>query len=76
MFERVKPSKWRPGRPTNHYAEFFSQLANKRIERGFTKFHMAPWQVPDAGVRGASPAPVPQKQPLVVNQCPGYHLLH
>jgi hypothetical protein len=37
---------------------------------------MTPWQVPDAGVRGASRAPVPQKQALVVNQSPGYHLLH
>jgi hypothetical protein len=76
MFERVKPSEWRGSRPTDQYAEFFGQFANKRVKRGFTKFHMTAREVPDAWVRGASGAPVPQQQPLVPNQSPNYYLLH
>jgi hypothetical protein len=35
--------------PTDHYAEFFGQLTNKCVERGFTKFHMTPRQIQTLG---------------------------
>src|ERR1700681_2959569 len=63
-------------RPSNQYAEFFGQLANKRVEGSFTKLHMTTRQGPHAGVCGASHTPVAQKQPPALNEGPRYHLIH
>jgi hypothetical protein len=72
----MKPSKRRGSRPTNADAELLGQLPDKGIARGFTELDMAPRQVPDARVRDAFRAPLPQEHSLLLNQSRGYHFLH
>ncbi len=75
-YQWVKPSERRASGPADLHAQLLGQLANQRVERGFTRFHMAAWKGPDAWVRGATVAPVTQKQSPVLNQSSNYHLLH
>lgn len=46
----VQRGEWRGNGPTDLHAQFLGQLANQRVERGFTRFHMSAWEVPDARV--------------------------
>jgi hypothetical protein len=73
---RMEPSERRGIRPSDPDAELLSQLTDEGSARGFAKLDMTPGQVPDAGVRDASCAPMPQKHPLMLNQSPGHHVIH
>jgi hypothetical protein len=77
MFDgRMEPSERRGIRPRDPYAELLGQLVDEGIARGFAELDMTPRQVPDAGVRDASRAPMPQQHPLMLNQSPGHHVIH
>ena len=58
--KRMKPGDRRGSRQTDPYAELLDQLAHKGIARRFTKLDMPPRQIPNAGVRDASCAPIAQ----------------
>jgi hypothetical protein len=66
----------RRAKPSDPNAKFLRQLTPQRVGLGFARLDMTAGKVPHARIPIASCAAAREKQPLTLNQDPGYNSIH